>query len=100
MRARAGERTLCPHGRKSCPDEQESCSRSEGGRVMSAGPEETPAVSVIVPAYRAEKSLEECLASVRAQTFPDFECVVIDDASPDSSGVIAKRVAASDRRGR
>ena len=46
-------------------------------------------VSVIVPAYNAAEFLGECLASVEAQTFRDFEVVVVDDASSDATASIA-----------
>jgi len=65
---------------------------------MSSRSEERPSVSVIVPAYRAENSLEECLASVGNQTFGDFECIVVDDASPDLGALIATRFGQRDSR--
>ena len=43
----------------------------------------TPAVSVIVPVYKAEATLDTCVESILAQTFPDFELLLIDDESPD-----------------
>ena len=57
-----------------------------------------PRVSVVVPIYRVEAYLEECLASLRAQTFADLEVVMIDDGSPDGSAAIAARVAEEDPR--
>lgn len=41
-----------------------------------------PAVSVIVPVYKAENYLCHCVDSLLAQTFPDFEILLIDDGSP------------------
>ncbi len=55
---------------------------------MSA-PHPTPAVSVCVPVYRGEEHLATTIDSVLAQTFTDFELVIIDNASPDRSGEIA-----------
>ncbi len=55
-------------------------------------------VSVVVPAYKLEAYLPACLASVQAQTMDDWECVVVDDASPDGCGEIAERAAALDPR--
>ena len=55
-------------------------------------------ISVIVPFYNTEKYLEECLASVRGQTFSDFECLMIDDGSTDNSRVIAQSFANADGR--
>ena len=44
-----------------------------------------PAVSVIIPLYNAEKYIGECLESILAQTFPNFEVIVVDDCSSDGS---------------
>lgn len=57
-----------------------------------------PAVSVIVPVYKAEKYLHRCVDSLLAQTFTDFELILIDDGSPDSSGEICDAYAARDER--
>lgn len=53
----------------------------------------SPAISVIVPCYNVEKYLNMCLNSLKLQTFTDFEVLVIDDGSTDSSGIIAKKFA-------
>lgn len=45
----------------------------------------TPAISVIIPLYNAEKYLKECLNSLLAQTFQDFELIIVDDCSTDKS---------------
>ena len=42
-----------------------------------------PAVSVIVPLYKVEKYVKQCVDSILAQTFKDFEIILVDDASPD-----------------
>jgi CDP-glycerol glycerophosphotransferase len=55
-------------------------------------------VSVIVPIYNVEKYLAECLDSLAAQTFGDYEVVVVDDGSPDGSRAIADGYAAEDHR--
>ena len=44
-----------------------------------------PAVSIIIPMYNAEKYIDECLDSILAQTFTDFEVIVVDDCSTDKS---------------
>lgn len=46
--------------------------------------------SIIIPAYNAEKTLEKCLAALREQSFGDFETIVVDDGSKDSTKKIAK----------
>ena len=53
----------------------------------------TPEISVVVPLFNAEKFIGECLESLRAQTFRDFEVVVVDDCSTDSSCAIVERYA-------
>ena len=61
-------------------------------------PDEGPAVSVLVPAYQAERYLEEALRSALAQTVSGIEVIVIDDGSTDATAAIAERLAASDNR--
>ena len=46
---------------------------------------DNPAISVILPVYNVEKFLGECLDSILAQTFKDFEVIVSDDCSTDKS---------------
>lgn len=57
-----------------------------------------PAVSVIVPVYRAESCLAKCVDSILSQTFSDFELLLIDDGSPDQSGALCDVYAARDSR--
>ena len=57
-----------------------------------------PKISVIVPVYKAEKYLHRCVDSILAQTFTDFELILIDDGSPDNSGAICDEYAAKDNR--
>lgn len=58
----------------------------------------SPIVSVIIPTYRSEKFLRECLTSVQEQDLPTFECIVVDDFSPEADQEIASRFAAQDSR--
>lgn len=55
-------------------------------------------VSVIVPAYNAEKYLKECLNSICAQTYPALEIIVVDDGSKDATASIIKNCAEQDVR--
>lgn len=55
-------------------------------------------VSVIVPLYNVEDYVGECIASLKAQTFGDFEAVCVNDGSTDSSLECAKAAAADDGR--
>lgn len=57
-----------------------------------------PLISVIIPVYNAEKFLPECLDSVLAQEYREFELLLVDDGSTDSSGAIADRYASHDPR--
>ncbi len=57
-----------------------------------------PRVSVIVPAYNCARYLRATLDSVAAQTLTDWECVIVDDGSTDSSAEIAQGYAARDAR--
>ena len=54
---------------------------------------ELPAISVIIPLYNAEKYVGECLESLLAQTFPNFEVIVVDDCSTDASVEVVKNYA-------
>lgn len=58
----------------------------------------TPYLSVIVPIYNVESYLAQCLDSILAQTFTDFELLLIDDGSTDNSPAICERYAAQDDR--
>lgn len=58
----------------------------------------SPAISVIVPIYNAEKTLRKCVDSLLAQTFEDFEILLIDDGSPDQCGAICDEYAQQDTR--
>ena len=55
-------------------------------------------ISIIVPVYNTEQYLRRCIDSVLAQTYKDFELLLIDDGSKDSSGVICDEYAAKDAR--
>jgi len=55
-------------------------------------------ISVIVPCYNQEKYIKDCLDSVLAQTFTDYEVIAIDDGSTDSSVAILNEYAKKDDR--
>lgn len=55
-------------------------------------------ISVIVPVYKVEPYLRRCVDSILAQTFTDFELILVDDGSPDYCGVICDEYAQKDSR--
>lgn len=57
-----------------------------------------PRFSVIVPAYQVQAYLPECLESVLAQDWPDFELIAVDDGSPDGCGALIRDFARRDHR--
>ncbi|MCH5185033.1 MAG: glycosyltransferase family 2 protein [Oscillospiraceae bacterium] len=59
---------------------------------------EKPMVQIVIPVYRAEKTIRRCLDSVIGQTFRDWQAVLADDASDDGSLDILMEYAANDRR--
>ena len=59
---------------------------------------DNPKISVIVPVYNVEQYLPRCIDSILAQTFTDFEVLLIDDGSTDKSGEICDNYARKDSR--
>ena len=57
-----------------------------------------PKISIIVPIYNAQKTLERCIDSILNQDYSDFELLLIDDGSKDDSGEICDIYAAKDKR--
>lgn len=64
---------------------------SERGLIMAR-------ISVIVPVYKVELYLRRCVDSILAQTFTDFDLILIDDESPDQCPQICKEYASTDSR--
>lgn len=60
--------------------------------------ENMPLISVIIPVYKVEKYLNQCIDSVLCQTFENFEVILVDDGSPDNSGKICDEYAKKDNR--
>ena len=59
---------------------------------------ENPKISIIVPVYNVEKYIRRCLDSIAAQTFTDWECICVDDGTPDTSGKLCDEYAQKDSR--
>jgi glycosyltransferase involved in cell wall biosynthesis len=59
---------------------------------------EKPVVSIIIPCYNQEQYLEECLQSVLKQTFPEWECIIVNDGSTDKTELTAKKWFEKDPR--
>lgn len=57
-----------------------------------------PQISIIIPVYKAEAFLHRCIVSILSQSLKDFELILIDDGSPDSSGIICDKYAKQDLR--
>lgn len=57
-----------------------------------------PTISVIVPVYKVEQYLPACVDSILAQTFRDFELILVDDGSPDNCGAMCDAYAERDSR--
>lgn len=57
-----------------------------------------PEISVVVPAYQAEQCLENCVTSILAQTFRDFEVILVDDGSTDGTAELCRGLELQDAR--
>lgn len=57
-----------------------------------------PKISVIVPCYNQAQYLDECLQSVLDQTYQDWECIIVNDGSPDNTEEVAKKWTEKDSR--
>ena len=57
-----------------------------------------PKITVIVPVYRAEKYLSDCVGSILSQSVSDFQLILVDDGSPDNCGKLCDDYAAQDHR--
>lgn len=55
-------------------------------------------VSVIIPCFNCERYLAAAVGSVLAQSYPDWECLLVDDGSTDATPAVARRLAAEDPR--
>lgn len=61
-------------------------------------PENSPRVSVVIPARNEARNIEQCVRSVLTSTYPKLEVIVVDDHSTDGTGDIARSIAVEDAR--
>ena len=59
---------------------------------------ENELISIIVPIYNVENYLRQCLDSILNQTYQNFECLLINDGSPDNSADICREYVEKDSR--
>lgn len=57
-----------------------------------------PLISVVVPVYKVEKYIHECINSILDQTYKNFELILVDDGSPDTCGEICDDYSRKDTR--
>lgn len=55
-------------------------------------------ISIIIPVYKVENYLERCVESILSQTYTNLEIILVDDGSPDNSGIMCDKYAAKDER--
>jgi glycosyltransferase involved in cell wall biosynthesis len=66
--------------------------------ILGAAPQMNPKVSLILTVHNREQYLEEAIASVLSQTYPDYELILWDDGSGDRTGEIAAHLSQQDPR--
>ena len=55
-------------------------------------------ISVIVPVYNGELYLKECIDSIRNQTYPNLQIIIVNDGSTDNTSVVCEQYARIDKR--
>lgn len=65
---------------------------------MEQQPSKKPEITIAVAAYNVAKYVAQCLDSIMDQTFQDWECIIYDDGSTDTTGKICDEIAARDSR--
>jgi len=74
------------------------CPSGQTNSVTEPGGGSRPSVSVILPVYNGSATVRAAVESIRAQTFTDWELVVLDDGSTDDSLEICRGIADDDVR--
>ncbi|HEY7835127.1 MAG TPA: glycosyltransferase [Ktedonobacterales bacterium] len=75
------------------------CAPLAAGDMPHGGDEDTPLVSIIVPARDEERNIRRCVESLLAQDYPRFEVIVVDDASRDATPRLLAEIARQHPRG-
>ena len=70
---------------------------SEDGKMFKPNDKDS-LISIVIPIYNAEKYLEECLNSIKSQTYKNFEVIMVNDGSKDDSETICMNFLRSDSR--
>lgn len=70
---------------------------SEDGKMFKPNDKDS-LISIVIPIYNAEKYLEECLNSIKNQTYKNIEVIMVNDGSKDDSEMICKRFSEDDAR--
>src|SRR5699024_3012106 len=73
----------------------QGCRGAEKAGAMAG---DGPLISVIIPVYRVEAYLEDCVRSVQRQTWQKLQIILVDDGSPDGCGALCDRLAKEDPR--
>lgn len=68
------------------------------GSTSTATATKTPMVSIIVPCFNVDQYLDATLRSILGQTYPSWECIIVDDGSTDSTPALISAVCKNDRR--
>lgn len=85
-------------GATAAPRAGEPAAALPDGELHAAGGEHDPTVSVVISCFNYGRYLRDSVSSVLAQTFTDFELIIVDDGSTDDSLQVAERLAATDPR--
>jgi glycosyltransferase involved in cell wall biosynthesis len=66
--------------------------------AFQAGASGAPLISIVIPAYNCERFIMQTVGSIQAQTLRDWECVIVDDGSTDTTLALIRELAAADGR--
>lgn len=67
-------------------------------KITTVDNKESDTFKIVVPCYNAEKYIEKCITSIKSQTYKNFECIVLDDASTDNTTSVVNELISGDNR--